>query len=97
MKRSLNSAACTCLVPSVTNPVVSTTSCAAVPDVRGDPGESRFYLSLEDDLMRLFNTQLVARVMAKGMPEGEPIEAKSVSKGVRTAQKGRGIPQLRNP
>ena len=37
--------------------------------------------------MRLFNTQLVARVMAKGMPEGEPIEAKSVSKGVRTAQK----------
>ena len=54
---------------------------------QGDPGESRFYLSLEDDLMRLFNTQLVARVMAKGMPEGEPIEAKSVSKGVRTAQK----------
>lgn len=56
---------------------------------QGDPGESRFYLSLEDDLMRLFNTQLVARVMAKGMPEGEPIEAKSVSKGVRTAQKAR--------
>ncbi|KFI59141.1 preprotein translocase subunit SecA [Bifidobacterium gallicum] len=54
---------------------------------QGDPGESRFYLSLEDDLMRLFNTQLVARVMAKGMPEGEPIESKSVSKGVRTAQK----------
>ena len=54
---------------------------------QGDPGESRFYLSLEDDLMRLFNSQLVARVMAKGMPEGEPIEAKSVSKGVRTAQK----------
>ena len=54
---------------------------------QGDPGESRFYLSLEDDLMRLYNTQLVARVMAKGMPEGEPIEAKSVSKGVRTAQK----------
>ena len=56
---------------------------------QGDPGESRFYLSLEDDLMRLFNTQLVARVMAKGMPEGEPIHAKSVSKGVRTAQKAR--------
>lgn len=37
--------------------------------------------------MRLFNTQLVARVMAKGLPEGEPIESKSVSKGVRTAQK----------
>ncbi|OZG55606.1 protein translocase subunit SecA [Bifidobacterium tissieri] len=54
---------------------------------QGDPGESRFYLSLEDNLMRLFNTQLVARVMAKGMPTGEPIEAKSVSKGVRNAQK----------
>ena len=54
---------------------------------QGDPGESRFYLSLEDDLMRLFNTQLVARVMAKGMPEGGPIESKSVSKGVRNAQK----------
>ena len=54
---------------------------------QGDPGESRFYLSLEDNLMRLFNTQLVARVMAKGMPEGEPIEHKSVSNGVRNAQK----------
>lgn len=54
---------------------------------QGDPGESRFYLSLEDDLMRLFNTQLVARVMGRGMPEGEPIESKAVSKGVRNAQK----------
>ncbi|KFI72058.1 preprotein translocase subunit SecA [Bifidobacterium minimum] len=54
---------------------------------QGDPGESRFYLSLEDDLMRLFNTQLVARVMSKGLPEGEPIESKSVSRGVRNAQK----------
>lgn len=54
---------------------------------QGDPGESRFYLSLEDDLMRLFNTQLVAQVMARGMEEGQPIEAKSVTKGVRTAQK----------
>jgi preprotein translocase subunit SecA len=54
---------------------------------QGDPGESRFYLSLQDDLMRLFNTQLVARVMGKGMPEGEPIESKAVSKGVRNAQK----------
>lgn len=54
---------------------------------QGDPGESRFYLSLEDQLMRLFNTQLVARVMAAGYPEGEPIESRSVSNGVRTAQK----------
>lgn len=54
---------------------------------QGDPGESRFYLSLEDDLMRLFNTQLVAAVMAKGLPEGEPIESKAVTRGVRNAQK----------
>ncbi|OZG50995.1 preprotein translocase subunit SecA [Bombiscardovia coagulans] len=54
---------------------------------QGDPGESRFYLSLEDDLMRLFNTQLVARLLSTSMPEGEPIEMKSVSKGVRNAQK----------
>ncbi len=54
---------------------------------QGDPGESRFYLSLEDDLLRLFNTQLVARVMRQGLPEGEPIESKAVSKGVRNAQK----------
>ena len=37
--------------------------------------------------MRLFNTQLVAQVMAKGMEEGQPDRAKSVTKGVRTAQK----------
>ena len=55
---------------------------------QGDPGESRFYLSLEDDLMRLFNTQLVARIMSsKSLPEGQPIGTKSVSKGVRNAQK----------
>ena len=41
---------------------------------QGGSSESRFYLSLEDDLMRLFNTQLVAQVMAKGMEEGQPIE-----------------------
>lgn len=56
---------------------------------QGDPGESRFYLSLEDDLMRLFNTQLVARMMRSGFPEGEPIESKMVTKGVRRAQKAR--------
>lgn len=54
---------------------------------QGDPGESRFYLSLEDDLMRLFNTQLVARVMREGLPADTPIESKAVSKGVRNAQK----------
>ena len=54
---------------------------------QGDPGESRFYLSLEDDLMRLFNTGMVAQLMSKSMPEGQPIDKRSVSKGVRNAQK----------
>ena len=54
---------------------------------QGDPGESRFYLSLEDDLMRLFKTGMVAQLMSKSMPEGQPIDKKSVSKGVRNAQK----------
>ena len=54
---------------------------------QGDPGESRFYLSLEDDLMRLFNTGLVARLMSKNLPEGKPVVQRSVSKGVRNAQK----------
>ncbi|WP_445343028.1 preprotein translocase subunit SecA [Bifidobacterium sp. ESL0819] len=54
---------------------------------QGDPGESRFYLSLEDDLMRLFNTGLVARFMSKNLPEGKPVVQRSVSKGVRNAQK----------
>ena len=56
---------------------------------QGDPGESRFYLSLEDDLMRLFNTKMVSRAMARNLPKGEPIESKYVSKGVRNAQKAR--------
>ncbi|MEK0306772.1 preprotein translocase subunit SecA [Bifidobacterium favimelis] len=54
---------------------------------QGDPGESRFYLSLEDDLMRLFSTQMVARIMSSSYPEGEPIDSKVVSKTVRNAQK----------
>ena len=56
---------------------------------QGDPGESRFYLSLEDDLMRLFNTKMVSRAMVRNLPQGEPIESKYVSKGVRNAQKAR--------
>lgn len=56
---------------------------------QGDPGESRFYLTLEDDLMRLFNMQMVSKVMSRNLPKGEPIESKYVSKGVRNAQKAR--------
>jgi preprotein translocase subunit SecA len=54
---------------------------------QGDPGESRFYLSLQDELMRRFNSALVERfLLAAGLPEDEPIESKMVSNAIRSAQ-----------
>ncbi len=53
---------------------------------QGDPGESRFYLSLEDDLMRLFATGAMNWVMTKALPEDTPIEAKMVTKSIERAQ-----------
>ena len=54
---------------------------------QGDPGESRFYLSLEDDLMRLFSTGAAAALMTRaGFPEDLPLEAKMVTKGIQNAQ-----------
>ena len=68
-------AACTSSAPSGTNPGASTTSSADVRAARGDNGSSRFYVSLEDDLMRLFGSERISGIMAKlGMEEGEPIE-----------------------
>jgi len=55
---------------------------------QGDPGKSRFYLSLEDDLLRIFGSQRVAYVMEKlKIPEGEPIEHGMISKAIENAQK----------
>jgi len=55
---------------------------------QGDPGESRFYLSLEDDLMRLFASDRIGRIMERfNWPEDEPIEAKMVTRAIQTAQK----------
>ena len=55
---------------------------------QGDPGESRFYLSLEDDLMRLFGTDRVAGLCAKlGYDENTPIDAKMLSGAIESAQK----------
>ncbi|HTG48404.1 MAG TPA: preprotein translocase subunit SecA [Actinomycetota bacterium] len=55
---------------------------------QGDPGESLFYLSLEDDLMRMFASDRVASIMERlKWPDGEPIEAKMVSRAVANAQK----------
>ena len=54
---------------------------------QGDPGESRFYLSLQDDLMRRFNSGMVERFLsAAGLPDDEPIESKMVSNAIKSAQ-----------
>ena len=54
---------------------------------QGDPGESRFYLSMEDDLMRLFNSGMAQRIMASGAyPEDMPLENRMVSRSIASAQ-----------
>ncbi|NEE14022.1 hypothetical protein G3M58_47140, partial [Streptomyces sp. SID7499] len=54
---------------------------------QGDPGESRFYLSLGDDLMRLFKAQMVERVMSMAnVPDDVPIENKMVTRAIASAQ-----------
>src|SRR5205809_2087694 len=55
---------------------------------QGDPGSSRFYLSLEDDLLRIFGSQRIQKIMERlGLEEGEPIEHKLVTRAIATAQK----------
>jgi preprotein translocase subunit SecA len=55
---------------------------------QGDPGESRFYLSLGDDLMRLFASDRIGRIMDRlKWPDDEPITAKMVTRAIETAQK----------
>jgi preprotein translocase subunit SecA len=54
---------------------------------QGDPGESRFYLSLEDDLMRLFATGAMSWVMDRAFPDDVPLEAKIVTKSIERAQR----------
>ena len=55
---------------------------------QGDPGESRFYISLEDDLMRLFGSEKVSKMIAAlGLPEDEPIEHGMLTKAIENAQK----------
>ena len=55
---------------------------------QGDPGESKFYISLEDDLMRLFGSErLIGMFNALGIPEGQEIEHKSLTNAIESAQK----------
>ncbi|KRD47507.1 preprotein translocase subunit SecA [Oerskovia sp. Root918] len=54
---------------------------------QGDPGESRFYLSMQDDLMRLFNSSLAESMMNRaGFPDDVPLESKIVTRGIASAQ-----------
>ncbi len=53
---------------------------------QGDPGETRFYLSLDDELMRLFATGALSWVMGRALPDDEAIEAKMVTKAIERAQ-----------
>ena len=54
---------------------------------QGDPGESRFYLSMQDDLMRLFNSGLAESMMTRaGFPDDMPLESKLVTRGIQSAQ-----------
>ena len=55
---------------------------------QGDPGSSRFYLSLEDDLLRIFGSDRISGVLDKlGMDEDEPIEHNMISKAIENAQR----------
>ena len=55
---------------------------------QGDPGSSRFYLSLEDDLLRIFGSDRISSIMERlGMEEGQPIEAALISRAIENAQK----------
>src|SRR5213594_4186422 len=55
---------------------------------QGDPGSSRFYLSLEDDLLRIFAGERISRIMHKlGMEEGVPIESRLITKRIESAQR----------
>ncbi|MDO4333914.1 MAG: preprotein translocase subunit SecA [Eubacteriales bacterium] len=55
---------------------------------QGDPGESKFYISLEDDLMRLFGSEkMISMFNALGIPEGQEIEHKMLTKAIENAQK----------
>ena len=86
--RSASSAASTSSAPSATSRAASTTSSAAAPAARATRASSKFYLSLEDDLMRIFAGDRVKNLMERmGMPDDEPIEHPWVTKSVENAQK----------
>jgi len=80
-------------VRSVTIQDVLTVSCVVVPvggraGRQGDPGSSQFYVSLEDDMMRLFGSDRIAKMMDRlGLKEGEVIQHSMITSSIERAQK----------
>jgi preprotein translocase subunit SecA len=80
-------AGCSSSPPSATRAGASTTSCAAASGRQGDPGRSRFFLSLEDDLMRIFGSERMDSMLQKlGLQEGEAIVHPWINKALEKAQ-----------
>ncbi len=64
-----------------------TASYAAVPEEQGDPGSSQFFVSLEDNLMRLFGSERISNLMVRmGIEEGEVIQHSMISNSIERAQ-----------
>ena len=83
-------AACSCWAPSGTRAGASTTSCAAARAARATPARSLFFLSLEDDLMRIFGSERLDKVLSTlGMKEGEAIIHPWVNKSLETGAEPR--------
>ena len=84
--RSARSAACTCSGTERHESRRIDNQLRGRSGRQGDPGESRFYLSLDDELMRLFATGALSWVMGRALPDDEAIEAKMVTKAIERAQ-----------
>jgi preprotein translocase subunit SecA len=82
-----SSADCICSAPSAMKAGASTTSCGDGPAGRATRVLPGFYLSLEDDLLRIFGGERISSIMSRlGMEEGEPIEHRMISKAIENAQ-----------
>jgi preprotein translocase subunit SecA len=81
-------AACTSSAPNATSRAASTTSCAAAPAARATRARARFYLSLEDPLLKIFAGERLNAIMVRlKMPEGEAIEHPLVTRSLESAQR----------
>ena len=79
-------AACIFWVPRGTSRGASTISCAAAPDARAMAGTSRFFLSLEDDLMRIFGSERMRALSAGAWSTASPSSTEMVTKAIERAQ-----------